>query len=115
MNDASAASVGSSPAALFHFDEQSIDATNYGKIAAALRSATEDSNPLVLDWSTVSYIDFLGLEMVLDFILIRSGLVAFAGLNRSIRHLLSRMQLLHVLPNAETCKAAAELLLGGKE
>lgn len=95
---------------LFFIDEPAVDCSSLVRITSSLRTATSRSIPLIVDWSNVAYVDLLGVESVFDYLLERSAPVAFIGVSREIEHLFRRLQILAVLPTAETDEVAKRLI-----
>jgi len=79
-------------------DGPALDATNCREVEGRLRETSSGSKKLAVDWSNVVYVDMLGVEAVLDVIADHPSAAAFVGVDRNLRHLLHRMQLLPVLP-----------------
>ena len=107
MNDAAQSA---NHCTLFRLEESAVDSTNRDRIATALKSAAPTSIPLIIDWTDVVYVDFLGLESLFDCLLERSAPVAFFGANREVEHLFRRLQILAVLPTAKTADEASRLI-----
>ena len=97
-------------AVAYAIDRPALDASNYRDVERALRERTTPEAPLVIDWSGVVYVDFLGMEMVLDVLIQRTAPVVFVGVSRDLAHLLLRMQLAPVIPCAADAEAGRRLL-----
>jgi anti-anti-sigma regulatory factor len=83
-------------------DGPAVDATNFREVEGRLRDSSLHSTKLAVDWSNVVYVDLMGIEAVLDAIADHPKAAAFVGVDRNLRHLLKRMQLLPVLPLFDT-------------
>ena len=90
----------------FRFDGPAVDASNRAAVESRLRTALAAGSGLALDWSEVVYVDLLGLEAVFDVVIDHPQAVAFVGMNRSLKHLMLRLQLLPVVPAFDTVEAA---------
>jgi len=93
-----------------NFERAALDASTRRDVALSLQRAALPTTALVIDWSGVEYADILGLETLFDFLIERSGPVAFCGVNREIRHLFLRLQILPLIPIAPTPDEARRLI-----
>jgi hypothetical protein len=91
----------------FRFEGPAVDVSNRAAVEAKLRSVSASGARLALDWNDVVYVDLLGLEAVFDVVIDHPQAVAFVGMNRSLKHLLLRLQLLPVVPTFDDVEAAA--------
>ena len=91
-------------------DESALDVSTRERVETQLRFAAPPDAPLVVDWSNVLYADRLGLEALFDFLMERTGPVAFSGMRRDLEHFFLRLQILPLLPTASTSEEAVALL-----
>ena len=93
---------------VFRLEGPALDATNCREVEGRLRETSSGLKKLAVDWSNVVYVDMLGVEAVLDVVADHPSAAAFIGVDRNLRHLLHRMQLLPLLPVYDTADSLRE-------